>query len=115
MEYTRVGGLCTLFEEPQVLKKNLGLSWLGGFWFHTYINGIWNLVSGLVLLLLLLKKEKEKRISHFDFSSQNQTQSQFSLVCPRASPPQNSNSIYYVSLASYICVQLQNISPAWTA
>jgi hypothetical protein len=22
MEYTKVGGLCTLFEEPQVLKKN---------------------------------------------------------------------------------------------
>jgi hypothetical protein len=71
MEYTGVGGLSTLFEEHQVLKKKLELSWLGGFWFQTYINGIWNLVSGLVLLLLLLKKEKENRISHFDFSSQN--------------------------------------------
>jgi hypothetical protein len=30
MEYTRVGGLFTLSEEPQVLKKNLELSWLGG-------------------------------------------------------------------------------------
>jgi hypothetical protein len=44
MEYTRVGGLCSLFEEPQVLKENLELSWFGGF-LVPHINK-WDLESG---------------------------------------------------------------------
>jgi hypothetical protein len=57
------------YEEPQVLKNKLEVSWLGSFWFHT-INK-WDLELGFRCGSSSSSSQKRRRISHFGFSFEN--------------------------------------------